>query len=120
MPKPLVSFREKGVSASVFRNTRKDGSSEFYTATIENSFKDESGEFKKSTSYSEQELTALASVAMQARVFYQPGYARRSEHRYDPSSRVKGEADIAKYDKARRLHRPPRGRGHARGLSNKA
>ena len=84
MSSPITSFRERGVSASIFENNRKDDSGSFLTATIENSYKDEDGAYQKSTSYTEQELTALATVALQAR-------ARIREERFknDP----KAEAD---------------------------
>lgn len=67
MSSPLASFRERGVSASIFKNNRKDDSGTFLTAKIENSYKDEDGAFQTSASYTEQELTALATVALQAR-----------------------------------------------------
>jgi hypothetical protein len=67
MSSPITSFRERGVSASICENNRKDDSGTFLTATIENSFKDEDGAYQKSTSYTEQELTALATVALEAR-----------------------------------------------------
>ena len=46
------------MSASIFENNRKDDSGTFLTATIENSYKDEDGAYRKSMSYTEQELTA--------------------------------------------------------------
>ncbi len=67
MSSPITSFCERGVSASVFENEKRDGSGTFLTATVENSYKDEDGAYQKSTSFTEQELTALATVALQAR-----------------------------------------------------
>lgn len=67
MSKPLESFRERGVSASIFSNERRDGSGTFLSAVIENSYKDEDGAYQHSSSFTEQELTAVATVALQAR-----------------------------------------------------
>ncbi|MCA9051690.1 MAG: hypothetical protein KDA89_23290 [Planctomycetaceae bacterium] len=80
MANPIISFRERGVSASVFRNIRRDGSSEFYSATVENSWKDEDGNYQTSSSYTEQELTALASVAMQARAWIRAEHLKQANN----------------------------------------
>ena len=79
MANPIISFRERGVSASVFRNTRRDGSSEFCSATIENSYKDEDGKYQNSSSYTEQELTALATVALQARAWIREEHLKQAQ-----------------------------------------
>ena len=88
MSSPITSFRERGVSASIFENNRKDDSGTFLTAAIENSYKDEDGAYQRSKSYTEQELTALATVALQAR-------ARIREERLKTQAPAEGDADEA-------------------------
>ena len=66
--KPIESFRERGVTASIFENEKKDGSGTYMTANVERSYQDaDTGEYKNTNSYSENELVALATVALQAR-----------------------------------------------------
>lgn len=51
------------MSASIFENN----SGTFLTASIKNLYTEENGAYQTSTSFTEQELTALATVALQAR-----------------------------------------------------
>ena len=59
---PIDIIRFGGVSASIFENTRKNGQS-FYTTTISRTYKDKSGEFKHTNSFSRDDLLKVARVA---------------------------------------------------------
>ena len=66
MSEPLAKFQSRRVSAAVFKNEKKDGSGTFHTASVENAYKDDKGEYQKTNSFTEQELISLATVALQA------------------------------------------------------
>lgn len=65
---PVQRVRESTVQVSIWANQSKKGT--FYKATVENSYLAGSGaeqEWKTTDSFSEDELTALATAALNAR-----------------------------------------------------
>lgn len=63
--KPLKVIRCRGVSASVFENKVEDGKTPFYKVSLQKTYRD-GDEFKTTTSFSRDDLAAVAMVAQAA------------------------------------------------------
>lgn len=62
--RPVASFKQGGVEVSVWRNPTEKG--EMYNTTIRNSYKDESGQWKETTSFSPTDLAVISQLTSQA------------------------------------------------------
>ena len=62
--RPVAAFRQGGVEVSVWKNRTEQG--DLYNTTIRNSYKEESGEWKETKSFSPTDLAVLAQLSGQA------------------------------------------------------
>lgn len=62
--RPVKAFRQGGVEVAVWRNHTDNG--DMYNATIRNSYKDASGEWKETSSFSPADIAVLAQLSAQA------------------------------------------------------
>jgi hypothetical protein len=62
--RPVATFKQGGLEVSVWRNQGEKG--DMYNTTIRNSYKDESGEWKETSSLSPTDLAVLAQLSSQA------------------------------------------------------
>lgn len=62
--KPLQVFRHRGISASVFENESKNGST-FHSVTLQRTYKD-GDEFKHTSSFSRDEIPVARHLLQQA------------------------------------------------------
>ena len=62
--RPVASFKQGGVEVSVWKNHTDKG--DLYNTTIRNSYKDDAGEWKDTTSFSPTDLAVLAQLSGQA------------------------------------------------------
>jgi hypothetical protein len=58
--RPVATFKQGGVEVSVWRNN------EMYNATIRNSYKDDAGNWKETTSFSPADLAVASQLTSQA------------------------------------------------------
>jgi hypothetical protein len=62
--RPVASFKQGGVEVSVWKNHTDKG--DMFNTTIRNSYKDDSGEWKETASFSPTDLAVLAQLSSQA------------------------------------------------------
>jgi hypothetical protein len=62
--RPVATFKQGGVEVSVWKNHTDKG--DLYNTTIRNSYKDDAGEWKDTTSFSPTDLAVLAQLSGQA------------------------------------------------------
>lgn len=62
--RPVATFKQGGVEVSVWKNHGEKG--DMYNTTIRNSYKDDSGEWKETSSFSPTDLAVLAQLSAQA------------------------------------------------------
>ena len=62
--RPVATFKQGGVEVSVWKNHTQNG--DMYNATIKNSYKDDSGQWKETTSFSPADLAVASQLTSQA------------------------------------------------------
>jgi hypothetical protein len=60
-PPPIETLRVRNIEAAIWKNTGEQG--EFYSVTLTRSYKDEHGDWQRSSSFGQEDLLKVAKLA---------------------------------------------------------
>ena len=76
--KPVKSFRLRGISASVFENSTKDGDRTFFSVTLERAYK-VGQEFRHSSNFTRDDIPVVQHLLDQAWQFILDADSKRTD-----------------------------------------